>query len=451
MLELARLADEHAARTAIEADGVRLGYAELAARVAEVRAGLASRGVAPGERVALVCEPTLEGIVRALAFATHGACCLLLDAAAAPAEAARYAACFRARWLARAGGALAELPGAAPAAGAAQALLSSGSSGTPKIVLRSAAQVTARIANHTRTLGLCAEDRVLGLITLGHGNGFNAGLLGTLSVGGCFVLPASRHPRDVVDEIQAREIRVFSAPPVFLDLMARFAEAPLRLSGLRACLSVGESLPLCSFEAFAERFGVPPWQSYGASEVGPMLLNRNGVACDGALALGRPYLGVEVALCDERGEPVAGGEVGEIVARSAALALGYDGDPGGPSRIERGRFVSGDLAVRRAGELYFVGRKKLLIAVAGRKVSPEEVENVLRRHPAVADAAVLARRSGGFDGVAALVVVRRPVPAAELIGFCAGALAPHKLPRAVEFRDALPRGASGKLLREQLG
>jgi acyl-CoA synthetase (AMP-forming)/AMP-acid ligase II len=91
-----------------------------------------------------------------------------------------------------------------------------------------------------------------------------------------------------------------------------------------------------------------------------------------------------------------------------------------------------------------------VIATAGRKVSPEEVESVLRSHPGVGDAAVVARRSGEFERVVALVVARRELAASELLGFCAERLAAWKVPAQVEFRAALPRGASGKLLRERI-
>jgi acyl-CoA synthetase (AMP-forming)/AMP-acid ligase II len=91
-----------------------------------------------------------------------------------------------------------------------------------------------------------------------------------------------------------------------------------------------------------------------------------------------------------------------------------------------------------------------VIATAGRKVSPEEVESVLRSHPGVGDAVVVARRSGEFERVVALVVARRELAASELLGFCAERLAAWKVPAQVEFRAALPRGASGKLLRERI-
>jgi acyl-CoA synthetase (AMP-forming)/AMP-acid ligase II len=136
--------------------------------------------------------------------------------------------------------------------------------------------------------------------------------------------------------------------------------------------------------------------------------------------------------------------------RSPAVAVGYQGEGDGASRIEAGRFVSGDLGVRRGAEVWFAGRAKLLIATAGRKVDPIEVERVLLAHPAVRDAAVLPHREGDREIVAALVVADPGVQAAELIDFCAVSLSPYKVPRLIGFRDALPRNAAGKLERGRL-
>lgn len=233
--------------------------------------------------------------------------------------------------------------------------------------------------------------------------------------------------------------------------MVRFAGGVTHsLEGVRACVVVGEALSVRIAREFAETFGKSVWQSYGASESGPALINRSDATHGDAVALGCPYPGVEVTLRDEHDRPVPEGEVGDIVVRSPAVALGYTSDQEDSYSFDGDRFFTGDLAVLRDGELYFAGRRKLLLNTAGRKVDPIEVEHVLIRHPKVSDVAVVGRQDGDREIVRAVVVPTGSVTAAELMEFCNESLASYKVPRIVEFRTSLPRNDTGKLMRTQL-
>jgi long-chain acyl-CoA synthetase len=403
--------------------------------------------------VALACRRDADTIATALALLEAGCAVMPASAELTDAERADVCAAFGARWIGAGG------PGAPPKApaaevpGLAQALLSSGSTGAPKIVLRTRAQVEAGVRIHATTIGLRPDDRVLALVPLSHSYGFNSVMLGALTTGACVVLPDATHPRSVARAVESAGVTLLPGPAIFFDMLNRFLQSagPL-LRSVRACIAVGDITSASTWQAFTRSFGVPLWQSYGASEAGPVLLNTTGSAdAAGQLALGTPYREVEVDLVGEDGAPAADGEMGEIAVRSPAVAFGYQGAGDGSSRIEAGRFFSGDLGVRRGGEICFAGRAKLLIAIAGRKVDPIEVERALLAHPAVKDAAVLAHREGDREIVRALVVGDPGVGAAALIEFCARSLSPYKVPRLIEFRDALPRSAAGKLLREQLG
>jgi long-chain acyl-CoA synthetase len=332
-----------------------------------------------------------------------------------------------------------------------QALLSSGSVGRPKIVLRSRSQVAAGVRIFAHAMGLGASDRVLLLVPLEHSVGFNSLMLGALSVGAQIVLPASRHPRGIVRDLEVSGVTLFPAPPLFFEWMYRFAESPTRrLSSVRVCVSVGDILPRTTYDGFVDTFGTVLWQSYGASEAGPSLLNRNGIHGDGVMALGQPYPEVDVDIRDDHGVTVANGATGEIVVRSPAVALGYVGEHDGSSRLQGGEFFTGDLGLRHSGEVFFSGRRKVLITCAGRKIDPGEVERVLCLHPEVIDAAVRIAGETGHDPLEALVVLRTPVAVEVLIQHCQGYLEPHKVPRSIQRRGELPRDAAGKLKRDQL-
>jgi long-chain acyl-CoA synthetase len=180
--------------------------------------------------------------------------------------------------------------------------------------------------------------------------------------------------------------------------------------------------------------------------------------------------GIELAIVGEHGGWLDPGETGEICFSSPALTPGYVSDDPEVSRAFRGGwFHTGDLGhVDEAGRLYVTGRSKLFISTSGFKVDPFEVENVLRRHPAVADVVVVGSRGPLGEEVVKAVVVRAPghgEPGGEgggvdgdddaglrheLLAWCRAELAVFKVPRIVEFRAEIPRSPLGKILRKYL-
>ena len=453
MIDLDALSRDFGPRIAVRSDDGDVSYDALIEHAVAVRERLAGSGLGAGDRVALACGRDVGTIASALALASQG--CAIMPASAELTESEREDVCaaFGARWIGEGG------PGGPPKTpneeipDLAQALLSSGSTGAPKIVLRSRAQVEAGVRIHSTAVGMHADDRVLALVPLSHSYGFNSVMTGALLAGASIVLPASTHPRGVAQTVETKGVTLFPGPAIFFDMMNRFLQsAGPALRTVRACIAVGDITSGDTWQTFTTSFGVPLWQSYGASEAGPVLLNRVGdIDAEGRMALGTVYPEVEVSLRDEDGQPVADGVVGEIVARSPAVALGYQGEGDGASRIEGDLFYSGDLGVRQPdGVVHFAGRAKLLIATAGRKVDPMEVERVLLTHPAVVDVAVVAHREGDREIVRAVVVSEAPVTITELTDHCAASLSSYKVPRLVEFRDALPRNAAGKLQREQV-
>ncbi len=329
-------------------------------------------------------------------------------------------------------------------------LLSSGSTGTPKLVWRSAAQVAAAARVYAESVHLSGEDRVMALVPLEHSYGLQNVMLASLGCGASLVFPGTAHPRAVAAKAAESRVTLFPAAPAFLDFLIKSVKSR-PLGSVRAAISVGTALATRIHADFTSAFGVPLWQSYGASEAGPVCLNKDGSGHGGTVDLGRPCAGVRVRIVAGDGTDAPEGEPGELVVESPAVGLGYEGETDAASRIEKGRFHTGDLAVSEGGVLRFAGRRKLLIAAAGHKVDPLEVETVLRGHPAVADAAVVAHREDALrEVVKALVVTSGAVGVTELMEFCAASLSPWKVPRIFEFRAELPRNAMGKLIRERL-
>jgi len=172
-------------------------------------------------------------------------------------------------------------------------------------------------------------------------------------------------------------------------------------------------------------------------------------------AVGRAVPGVEARVVDERGVPLAAGEVGELTIRSPAAMDGYLGAPEeSQAALADGWFRTGDLAsIDSDGWVRIAGRKRERILRGGHSVFPPEVEAVLLSHPDVAEAAVIGIPHSELGEEIAGFVVMRPASRAgadELIAFCKARLAGYKYPRRIRLLATLPRSATGKILKTKL-
>ena len=473
----------------------RIGHAELADRVARLAHGLTARGVAPGDPVALVLRDTPAFVISFLAVAGLGAVAVPLNphfkdaelrfclqdcgvrAVIADADKARPArdvvperdGAFELIAAGDAG------PGAvtvdslvagheplalagARAGDDAVFQYSAGCTGGPKRVPRTHGQLRAEADSLVSTLGLTRADALLSTIPLFHSYGMGCCMLAALRSGATLVLLEDAHPfvlrRDHALEVLDQErVTVFPAVPFILRLLA---EAPGTgdLSALRLCFSAAAALPRPTFDAFAERFGVPIRQLYGFTEAGAVSANLDDDPWKTWRAVGRPLEGVDVAVLDAAGETVDPGHIGEIAVRSPAMTGGYAGLEELNRKVFRGdRFLTNDRGrLDDDGRLYITGRKQLLIDVKGDKVDPIEVEDVLAVHPKVREVVVVGVESGvqGEDIIKAVVVPDGACQSRELIRFARERLSNYKTPQMVEFRDEIPKSASGEVLRKYL-
>ncbi len=172
-------------------------------------------------------------------------------------------------------------------------------------------------------------------------------------------------------------------------------------------------------------------------------------------AAGRPYPGIDVKVIDDAGTPVPTGEVGEVCLRTPARMLEYRGLPEATAAtLVDGWIHTGDAGyVDADGYVFIQDRIKDLIIVGGENIYPNEIENVLATHPAVADVAVIGVPDDRFGEAVLAVVATRPgagVRPAELLRYCQGRIASFKVPSRFEFAERIPRNPSGKILRREL-
>jgi long-chain acyl-CoA synthetase len=464
-------------RPALLQDDQVISHAELDLRASRVAGWLVRAGVKPADRVALLWDNDLRyveaflGIVRAGAVAVplnvrqndETASYVLADSAAVGIVAGPSRA-ERARQLAgRCTGAAAFVAGpdelqAGPVLAAGVAAdpdsvcmqpYTSGSTGKPKgVPLTHRGQLWC--ADTVRRCYLFDEtERALIAAPMFHKNSAMTMKTVLLAGGSCVVLPGF-DPVQVIRAIDRYKITYLGGVPAMYRMLLNETGELDRcdVSSVRFASAGSAPVTVDLLDEFQRVFGAPIAEGYGLTEGGPDVLlgPRWGITKPGSLGLPIPGCQVQLRALDRSGEVAAGG-VGELWVRSPGVTPGYHNLPAVTAeRIRDGWLATRDLMRRdEDGYYYFVGRYDDLINVAGENVYPKEVEQLLLRHPAVADAAVVGAPHPLRGQVPVAFVVRRgPATAAELTAFFHDVGPHYAYPRAIEFVDALPLAGTGK-------
>jgi acyl-coenzyme A synthetase/AMP-(fatty) acid ligase len=332
--------------------------------------------------------------------------------------------------------------------------LTSGSTGAPRGIATPAEALVADDAALAVTMGFRDDDRLLATIPLSHSYGLSSLAMPALMRGTLLILPEEDRVFDPFDAAARTGATVFPTVPAVLDALLRLNETPAWPASLRLVLTAGAPLSPATAVRFRETFGLPVHVFYGASECGGICYDREGTAGERG-TVGTPVEGVRIDL-----EPVASEDLGEdedvsvdgvVTVRSPAVAAGYL--PAEETRLGAGRFVNGDLAVWKNGELVLRGRADDQINIKGKKVDPREVEAVVGQLPGVLEVAVLALPlPGRSDPILRAVVACLPgsLTVEEIAAWCRPRLSPHKVPRSIVLVPELPRNTRGKLDRREL-
>lgn len=323
--------------------------------------------------------------------------------------------------------------------------LTSGSTGAPRGIATPAEALIADDAALASTMGILNDDRLLATIPMSHSYGLSSLVMPALMRGTLLITPGDGVFDPLATAAQTGAT-VFPTVPAVLDALLRLAEPPPCPESLRLVLTAGAPLSPVTASRFRETFGLPVHVFYGASECGGICYDREGTAGERG-TVGTPVDGVRIAL--ESAEPAI--DAGVLVVHSAAVAAGYV--PEGDDRLGNGRFVAGDLAAWRDGELVLRGRVDDLINIKGKKVNPREVEAVVAQLPGVREVAVVGVPLPDRSGELLRAIIACPpggLTAVEVLAWCRPRLAPHKVPRSVVLVPELPRTSRGKLDRAQL-
>jgi len=484
---LVAVVKQNAGRTAIVDEGVAIDYATLERKITSLAAELYGRGVRRGDRVALLLPNGLDFVTSYFAIAAVGAVIVPLNDHYQQTELLYFLEecgvtllltsrdysplCHEVLAVGKSSFKLFFVEDQAEVSEArlksfrnlkteinpnspVMYQYSSGTTGRPKRVARTHANLLFELNSLVQTLRLSNEDRFLGVAPFSHVNGLMRSMMASIRAGAT-LYPLAKFERQAIAEvIEKNHLSTFIAVPFMFSMLAKtnFRKRP-DFSSLRLCVSASAPMPKKLNEEFYKKFGIYVRQLYGSTETGTISVNLRSDIEGSLESVGTPIGGVEVEVFTEDGRVANEGEVAEIAVKSPGTIKGYDGlDEMNREVFQNGYFFTGDLGRRdKDGFLYLVGRKKFFINKGGYKIDPHEIEELLESHAKVDEAVVIGLpTSYGDEKVKAVIVLNTPCSEEEIIKYCRGKIADFKIPSLVEFRENLPKSPTGKILRKML-
>jgi benzoate-CoA ligase family protein len=339
-------------------------------------------------------------------------------------------------------------------------LYTSGSTGRPKGVIHLHQSMVVCAERYGKELvGLQADDIIYSVAKMPFAYGLGNTLYMPMSVGAAAILSDAANAFDIIADIQTYQPTVlFGIPGIYAGILSVHEIAPLDVSSLRLCLSAAEQLPTTIWLKWREMYGLEICEGIGTTELLHIFLSNRPGACRPGTS-GRPVPGYDVRVVDDRGSTAPDGEIGALEVAGESLMLGYWNRLSATRSALYGTTMrTGDKYVRDAdGYFRFMGRNDDFFKVNGMWVSPFEVEDVLLQHQSILDAAVVpsAEQDGALTQVIAYVSLKSDfAPSIELERSIRQAvkaqLSPFKVPKSIQFLDALPRTPTGKVHRQAL-
>jgi acyl-CoA synthetase (AMP-forming)/AMP-acid ligase II len=506
---LARAAHRRRDATAIDDGAISLTFGELEGATLDAAAAFIAAGVDPGDRVAIWAPNQAAWIIAAIGAQTVGAAIIPLNTRLKGREAGDILRRGRARVLVTMGQFLGtrypellaaeELPelttlvllddseratpevarttvgwtgflararetsreevlrlrAALRGSDLADIMFTSGTTGRPKGVLSAHEQNVRAFTAWSDFVGLVEGDRYLIVNPFFHAFGYKAGWLACLITGARISPLAVFDATAALERIERQRITVMPGPPtLFQTLLAHEALARHDITSLRLAVTGAATVPPTLIEKMHTVLGFETVVTgYGLTEsMGIVTMCRPGDSVERiALTCGVPIPGVEVRCVDEQGRAVPRGEPGEVLVRGYNVMRGYLDDPAATAETidSEGWLHTGDVGVLDAeGYLRITDRRKDMYIVGGFNCYPAEIEKIMAAHPGIAQVAVIGIPDARLGEVGQAFVIRRAgavLDEATLAAWCRDNMANYKVPRRIEFVDALPTNAAGKV------
>jgi long-chain acyl-CoA synthetase len=333
-------------------------------------------------------------------------------------------------------------------------IYTSGTTGKPKGVMLSHGNLLHNVNSCRIVLESVPDDCFAVILPLFHTYMMTVGIFLPFTMGGSIVLVKSLHPpRAMFQEIFSRHATILTAVPTFYRMLLG-AQLPSPLP-IRIFISGSAPLPMQTLKEFEEKFKVPLIEGYGLSEASPVVSKNPLHGVRKAGSIGIPIANVEMSLQDESGKLLGANETGEICVRGGNVMMGYWNQPEETRKVFRdGWLLTGDVGHRDAdGYYYITDRKKDMLLVNGINVYPREIEEVIYHFPGVKEAAVIGvpdSRRGEQPVAFVSAAEGQTVDERTLHEFIRSKLADYKVPKQIIFLAALPKNATGKILKTEL-
>jgi long-chain acyl-CoA synthetase len=485
-------AKRFAPSTAIAFAGRNTTFAEFDERTDRVAAGLASRGIAPGDRVGLYCVNSdafafaYFGILKAgatvvpvnlllnpkeVAFilGDAGAKALIYHEAMADAVRSVEVSSVKCRVFIGSNKAREDdVPWSdllneerrnknQEPSDLAAILYTSGTTGFPKGAMLTHANLAANVTSIREALQLePGKDVLLVVLPMFHAFAATVGMIFPL-LNGCTLVPVAKFdPAAVADAVERHGVTVLPMVPSMYNVMLKLPdEAVAKFRSLRYCVSGAAALPVDVMKRFEEKFGKLIYEGDGPTECSPVTCVNPIGGLRKPASVGRTVPNVEMRIVDNDGHALPHGQIGEIVVRGPNVMKGYWNHPEETREAFFGDwFRTGDLGTEDdEGYFFIVDRKKDMIIVNGMNVYPRIIEEVLHQHPAIREAAVVGEKDELHGEMAvAIVALKEGASCSEsdIRAYCREHLGRHEIPRRVRLVSALPRNAAGKVLKREL-
>ena len=333
-------------------------------------------------------------------------------------------------------------------------IYTSGTTGRPKGAMLSHGNLRANVASCRVVLEAEEQDSLAVILPLFHTYMMTVGILLPFTVGGTIVLVKSlSQPRAAFMEIFSRKATILPAVPAFYRMLLG-APVPTPLP-IRVFISGSAPLPMQTLHEFEEKFKIPLIEGYGLSEASPVVSKNPLRGKHKPGSVGIPIANVEMSIQDDEGKVLGDNETGEICVRGANVMQGYWNQPEETKKAFRKDWLlTGDIGHRDTDGYYFItDRKKDMLIVNGINVYPREIEEVIYHYPGVKEASVIGvpdERRGEVPLAFVAPAEGQTLQEKELLQFIQSKLAAYKTPKQIIFMPALPKNATGKILKTEL-
>jgi len=326
-------------------------------------------------------------------------------------------------------------------------LYTSGTTGRPKTVALSEANIMGCMDGCQMATGFDDKQMMLAVLPLFHAYGLTVTTLLPLTVGASVIVPERFVPRQILQLIDKYRVTCLIAVPAQFRVLIK-EPTSIDPSSLWLCIAGGERLPEHVAEDFQKRFNYRLVQGYGTTELAPVV-SFSPPSDNAPGSVGRPLPNIELTIRGENDEILPAGEIGEVCVFGPTVMLGYYGDAAATAqKIRNGVMHTGDKGyLDKDGFLFLVGRADDLVKVSGEKVYPSEVENALETMDDVEEAVVVALPDEKHGARLHAFVQLRPgatLTDAALRAHCREMMEHYKIPRSFSFVPQIPRTMSGK-------